>query len=130
MANEKIERVNADNITLFYDNSWYCILFTNLVNVQAARDRYGLFPSTDLFIPLGMLTPFAPEIPGKPGCFSDEVVYPQPPAMTEDIEQEMRVRLMKQRIQATPQTIFLDLKLQFDVHPTDYADLLTESLLP
>lgn len=134
MANEKIERVNADDITLPYNNNWYCILFTNLVDVQAARDRYGLTPSTDLFIPLGMLTPYAPKIGVNPrtgeDVYSDEVVYPKPPAMTEEIEQEMRVRLMKQRIQDMNTEIFNDLRKQFDLLPSDYAALLTESLLP
>lgn len=124
----RIQRVNANDITLPYNNAWYCILFTSLVNVQAARDRYGLIPSVALFIPLEMLTPYCPEI--SPGVFSDEVVYPDPPAMTEDIELEMRVRLMKQRIQGMNDTIFDDLRAQFDLHAGDYADLLTESLMP
>lgn len=128
MATEKIERVNANNITLHYNNNWYCILLTNLVNVEAAQVRYGLHPSTSLFIPLGMLTPFAPEI--APGVFADEVVYPPAPAMTEEIEQEMRVRLMKNRIANMASDVFNDLRHQFDTYPNEYANLLTESLLP
>lgn len=134
MANQKIERVNADDITLHYAGNWYCILFTSLVDVQAARERYGLHPEASLFIPLGMLTPYAPyigphPITGEP-MYADEVVYPDPPAFTEEIELDMRVRMMKNRIMDMHSEIFDDLRKQFDLFPADYAALLTESLMP
>lgn len=135
MANQKIERVNADDITLHYAGNWYCILFASLVNVQAARERYGLHPEVSLFIPLGMLTPYCPALDRRHPItgemmYSEQVVYPDPPPFTEEVELDMRIRMMKNRIMDMHSEIFDDLRKQFDLFPADYAALLTESLMP
>lgn len=124
----KIERVNADNITIFYNNNWYAILFTGLVNVESARAHYGLTPSYDLFKELNMITPFCPIL--ENGKAADYVVWPAPPAMTDEIEQEMRVKLFQRRIKNLVSEIFPDLKALIDRNPAEFTTLLSESLIP
>lgn len=128
----KYEEVTEDYITIHYNNNWYAILFTGLVEIEVAQERYGLHPSKELFIPLGMLTPYAPPIE-KNGIiigYSNQVRYPLPPAMTDEIKQEMRVLLMKKRIKDLPGEIFPDLKDLIDRNSSDFTTLLTDSLLP
>lgn len=125
----KYEEVTEDYITIHYNNNWYAILFTGLVEIEVAQERYGLHPSKELFIPLGMLTPYA-DIDPKTGMQVGVMQYPLPPAMTDEIKQEMRVLLMKKRIKDLPGEIFPDLKDLIDRNSSEFTTLLTNSLLP
>jgi len=134
MAHQKTQRVYADSIVIHYNNNWYDILFTGLVAIEAARLRYGLVPSVALFIPLGMLTPFCPPLNkrGTPTetATSSQVIYPDPPPMTAEIEDEMRVRLFRNRIQGMNSNIFSDLTLLMNENSAEFTTLLTNSLMP
>lgn len=128
MPHIKKEQVYEDSIVLFYNNNWYDISYTGLVAIEAAQNRYGLQPSTSLFIPLGMITPYAPKL--ENGHTADYVVYPDPPAITDAIAEEMRVKLFLQRVKKMNSTIFTDLRLLIEENSTEFTDLLTDSLMP
>lgn len=125
---EKIQRVNEDDVTLHYNNNWYAILYTDLVAIEEAQNRYGLIPSEELFAPLGMTTPYSPQL--ENGQYSDEVVYPPNPTMTDELALEMRVRLFKRRIQSINTEIFDDLRALFNQYPSQFNTLLQDSLIP
>jgi len=128
MPATKVERVNSDDITIYYQYNWYAILFTGLVQIEAAQLHYGLTPNQSLFIPLGMLHPYAPKL--KDGRTADYTIYPPPPEMTDEVQLEMRVRLMRNRIKLMDGTIFPDLKTLMDNNASQFTTLLAESLLP
>lgn len=125
---QKIERVNAANIVIKYNNVWYALPLSDLVAIDAVQKQYGLYPTQGDFIRLNLLTPVT--LTDSQGKLTDEVIYPEVPTLDATTTETARIAMLRDRFSKLFTEVFDNLKAVIDLNPTEFTTILADNILP